>query len=81
MSPIRSSPAVGRLLAGDHPEEGRLAGAVRADHADDAGRRQRELEVLEQEPVAEALRDALRLDHHVAEPGPGRDVDLDPVEA
>ena len=33
---------VGLLLAGDHPEERRLAGAVRADHADDAGGRQRE---------------------------------------
>ena len=72
---------VGRLLAGDHPEQRRLAGAVRADHADDPGRRQREREVLEQQPVAEALRDVLRLDHDVAEPRPRRNVDLDLVEA
>ena len=77
---MRSSPVVGRLLPGDHPEQRRLAGAVRADHADDAGRRQRERQVLEEQPVAEALRDALRLDHHVAEPRSGRDVDLDLVE-
>ena len=56
VSPIRSSPRVGLLLAGDHPEERRLAGAVRPDHADDARRRQREAQVLEQQPVAEALR-------------------------
>ena len=30
------------LLARDHPEERRLPGAVRADHADDPGRRERE---------------------------------------
>ena len=30
--------AVGRLLAGDHPEQRRLAGAVGADHADDRRR-------------------------------------------
>ena len=68
MSPTRSVARVGRLLAGDHPEERRLAGAVRADHADDAGGRQRERQVLEEQPVAEALRHALRLDHDVAEP-------------
>ena len=33
------------LLSGDHPEQRRLAGAVRADHADDAAARQREVEV------------------------------------
>ena len=49
---------VGRLLAGDHAEQRRLACAVRADHADDPRRRQRELEALEEQPVAEALRDA-----------------------
>ena len=72
--------AVRLLLARDHPEERRLAGAVRADHADDAARRQRERQVLDEQPVAEALRDAVGLDDDVAEPRPGRDVDLDPVE-
>ena len=53
---MRSVARVRRLLPGDHPEQRRLAGAVRADHADDARRRQRERQVLEQQPVAEALR-------------------------
>ena len=48
------------LLADDHPEQGRLAGAVGADHADDAGRRQGEREVLDQQLVPEALRAAPR---------------------
>src|SRR5262249_57409272 len=58
----------------------RLAGAVRADHADDAARRQRERQVFEQQPVAEAFGSAVRLDDGVAEPWPRRDVDLDAVE-
>src|SRR5262249_46338136 len=36
---------VGLLLARDHAEERGLASAVRADHTDDPGRRQREVEV------------------------------------
>ena len=68
------------LLAGDHAEERRLAGAVRADHADDPAGRQREGQVLEEQPVAEALGHAVGLDHEVAEPRAGRDVDLDAVE-
>ena len=43
------------LLAGDHLEQGRLAGAVRADHADDAAGRQLEGQVLEQQLVAVGL--------------------------
>jgi hypothetical protein len=61
VSPIRCA-AVGLLLAGDHAEQGGLAGAVGADDADDAGRGQREAEVLDEEPVAEALGDVLELD-------------------
>ena len=41
---------------------------------------QREREVLDQQPVAEALADAVGLDHLVAEARPRRDVDLDRVE-
>ena len=52
--------ASGCLLARDHAEERRLAGAVRADHADDAAGRQREGEVLDEQPVAEALLHARR---------------------
>src|SRR5438309_10995621 len=45
--------ALGRLLAGNHPEERRLAGAVRPDDADDAARRQADIEVLAPQPVAD----------------------------
>ena len=80
MSPSRERARVGLLLADDHPEQRRLAGAVGADHADDARRRQREREVLDQQPVAEALAHVVGLDHLAAEPLAGRDVDLDLVE-
>src|SRR5690606_41365674 len=39
---------VRRLAAGDHAEQSRLAGAVRADHANDAARRQAEVEIVDQ---------------------------------
>ena len=63
----RQRPGVGRLLPGDHPEQRRLAGAVGADHADDAAARQREGQVVDQQVVAVALLDAARLDDDVAE--------------
>src|SRR5262249_7351390 len=69
--------AVGLVLAGDHTEKGRLAGAVRADDADDAAGRQTEAQLLEEQPVAEALLHILGLDNVVAEARPGRDRDLD----
>ncbi len=47
--------AIGLVLAGDHAEQRRLAGAVRADDADDAARRQAEGEVFDQQAVAIAL--------------------------
>ena len=72
--------AVRRLLAGQHPEERGLAGAVRPDHADYARRRQAEGDTLHQQPVAERLGHAFRLDHHVAQPRPRRDDDLGRVE-
>ena len=72
--------AVGGLLAGDHPEERRLAGAVGADHADDAGARQVEGEILDQQALAEALRQIGGGEHLLAEARAGRDVDLDLVE-
>ena len=43
---------------------------------DDAGARQRERQVLDQQPVAVALAQALDLDDRVAQPRPGRDGDL-----
>ena len=57
---------VGLVLADDHAEQSGLAGAVRADHPDDAAGRQLEGEVVDEERVAEGLREMLRLDHHVA---------------
>ena len=73
-------PGVGLLLAGDHPEQRRLAGAVGADHADDPAARQRERQVLDQQLVAEALAQPLGLDDDVAEVRRRRDVDLHLVE-
>src|SRR5438067_1793488 len=69
-------PLVRLLLRGDHPEERRLAGAVRADDADDAAGRQREVEVLDEQLVAVAFLQPARFDHGVAEARAGRDVDL-----
>src|SRR5687768_10169506 len=46
-------PRVGFLLPHQHPEERRLAGAVRTDDADDAAARQPEGEVLEKKIVVE----------------------------
>ena len=71
---------VGGFLAGDHAEQRRLARAVGADHADDAGARQVEGERLDQQPLAEALRQLVRRQHLLAEPRPRRDVDLDVLE-
>ncbi len=67
---------VGLLLAGDHPEQRRLAGAVGADDADDAARRQLEVQVLDQQAVAEALAQTLRLDDQRAQPRAGWNDDL-----
>ena len=68
------------LLARDQPEGGRLAGAVRADHADDAAARQREGQVVEQHRVAVGLLQAAGFDDDVAETRTGRNVDLHRVE-
>ena len=70
-------PGVGRLLADDHPEQRRLAGPVGADDPDDPGLRQREAQVLDEDPVAVALAQALDLDDRVAETRSGRDGDLE----
>ena len=65
------------LRAGDEAEQRGLARAVRADDADDAARRQREVEVLEEQVVAVGLGQALRLDDERAEPRARRDDDLE----
>ena len=69
-------PAVRLLLPDDHAEQRGLAGAVRADHADDAARRQLEGEVVDQQVVAERLGETLEIDDVVAEPLGHRDDDL-----
>jgi hypothetical protein len=69
-------PESGCLLPGDHPEQRGLAGAVRADDADNAAGRQLERQIVDQQPVAIALLQAFDLDHLVAEPLARRNDDL-----
>src|SRR4051812_40981132 len=56
------------LLLCDHAEQRGLAGAVGADHADNAARRQLEGEILDQHAVAERLVEPLEIDDVLAEP-------------
>ncbi len=56
------------LLLGDHPEQRGLAGAVRADHADNAARRQLERQIVDQKPLAKPLGQALEIDDVLTEP-------------
>ena len=74
-------PRVSRLLPGDHPEQRRLAGAVRPDHADDSAARQREAQVVDQQAIPVALAQAARLHHDVAQARARRDVDLAALDA
>ena len=76
MSPTRISPLSGLLLAGQHARERRLAGAVRADDADDAAGRQLEGEVVDQKLSVIGLGEMLDVDDDIAEPRAGRDDDL-----
>src|SRR5712664_93788 len=64
----RDDALVRRLLLGDHPEQRGLAGAVGADHADDAAGRQFECEIVDQKPVAKSLGQAIEIDHVLAQP-------------
>ena len=68
--------AVGLFHALDHAEQRRLAGAVGADDADDGAGRHLEAQVVHQQPVAEALADAVEVDHLVAQALAHRDEDL-----
>ena len=70
-------PGIGLLLAGEHAEERRLAGAVGADDSDDAGPREREREIFDQQAVAESLAETVDLDDAVAESCSGRNHDLE----
>ena len=69
-------PASGCFLAGQHAEERGLAGAVRADDADDAARRQREGQVVDQLAVGVVLLEVLDGDDVLAEARAVRDDDL-----
>ncbi|KAF1858260.1 hypothetical protein Lal_00014761 [Lupinus albus] len=60
----------------DHAEQRRLAGAVRADDADDRARRHGERQVVDQQAVAERFRHVLELDDFVAEAFRDGDEDL-----
>src|SRR5579863_2108147 len=69
--------AVVRLfLLGDHAEQRGLTGAVRADDADNAARRQAEGKIVDQQIVAEALSQVLEVDDVLPEPLGDRDDDL-----
>ena len=76
LSPIVDRAFVGLFLPGDHAKQRGLAGAVRADHADDAARRQFEREIVDQQLVAETLGEIGEIDDIVAEPLGDRDDDL-----
>ena len=64
------------FLADQHPEQGGLARAVWPDHADDAAGRQVEVQAVDQQLVAKGLAQIFDLDHQVAQPRSGRDIDL-----
>ena len=64
------------LGPGDHAEQGRLAGAVRPDHPDDSPRRNGEIEILDQQDIAESLAQLRGSDDKVAEARSGGDDDL-----
>src|SRR5271169_1446341 len=67
---------VGLLLLGDHAEQSGLAGAIRADDADNAASRQLEGEIVDQQIVAEALGEVGEVDDILAEPLGDRNDDL-----
>ena len=54
---------VGQLAAGDHPEQGGLAGAVRPDQADLLALQQRRRGLDEEDLVAVLLGDIVETDH------------------
>ena len=67
---------IGLFLARQHAEQGGLARAIGADDADNAAGRQLEGEVLDEQPVAIGLVQALHRDDIVAEPLARRNDDL-----
>src|SRR3546814_19293876 len=59
---------VGGFLSRDQLEQSRFTRAIRADHADDAARWEREGQVLKEQLVAKGFRDILDLDDLAAKP-------------
>ncbi len=64
------------LLARQHAEQRRLAGAVRPDDADDGAGRDGEAEIVDQQAVAVALADVGELDDFIAQALAGRNEDF-----
>ena len=60
------SSLVDAFHAHDHLEQGGFTGPVRTDHADDAVRRQHEVEIVKQQFAAECLCHVLGFDYLVA---------------
>ncbi len=69
--------AVRLLLAGNHAKEGRFAGAVRADDADDAAGGEAEGHVFDEEFVPVGLAHPFGFDNDVAEAGAGGDEEFE----
>ena len=67
---------IGLFGADQHPEEGRFAGTVGADDADDGAGRDAETKLVDEQAVAEGLADILEVDHLAAQPLADRDEDL-----
>ncbi len=57
--------AIGFLFADDHLEQGGLTRAVRTDHADNAARRQFEVEIIDQQAIIKAFRHMVEI-HYIA---------------
>src|SRR3954470_21216283 len=68
--------AIGLFRSGDHAKQRRLAGAIRADDADDGPGRYLERYLVDQQALAIALGDVLELDHLVAQALRDRDEDF-----
>ncbi len=79
MGPTSRVPASGFSSPTIIRQQGGLARPVGADDAHDAPRGQEEGEAVDQQPVAVGLHHPFGVDHPVAEPGAGRDGELEPV--
>src|SRR5206468_150748 len=77
--PQRKRARVRRDFAGDDAEERRLAGAVWADHSDNAASRKRERQILKEDLVAEPFRQAVGFQHDVSEARSRWNIDLQVV--